>query len=685
MALASVTLLGTFALGLAMPDLQPVEISATASAQEMEKATLVSATPTSGSTVNELKTINLVLSGGDPDVGIGEASKSYIEVKDADGTLVTNGKIRNYPTGYQLRLTSAITTAGTYTITIKPGAMVVYDKNMTPYPELTNDEYVLTYTVAPMDKVAFVSATPASGSTINELYNIPVVMSGGIEEVGLWSDNSLIEVTNEAGESVCTAKFRNNTTGYSLRMSEHIQTAGTYTITVKKNALMGLDYKMQQVYGTGNDEFSLTYTVAPMDKVAFVSATPASGSTINELYNIPVVMSGGIEEVGLWSDNSLIEVTNEAGESVCTAKFRNNTTGYSLRMSEHIQTAGTYTITVKKNALMGLDYKMQQVYGTGNDEFTLTYTVAPMDKVAFVSATPESGSVLTKLYNINVELSGGDPEVGIQSVSEELIKVTDAEGNVVTNGKLRNNPTGYSIRTSEEVTTPGTYTITVERNALMAYNKEMKPVYGTGNDEFTLTYKVVESPAITFVSATPADGDKVAELETVTTVWEGGDATTGFAVKETEKTVSVTDAQGNVVTEGALVREDEAYVIKLDEKITADGTYTLTIAEGTLQALDAEGNPVVGNLNEEVKLTYTVDSTLGIALNEADGLAVRVLSNGDILTSGFENPVITVADMNGAILMSVAAESVKAELTTGMYIVNVTGTNGSKAVKAIIR
>ena len=100
MALASVTLLGTFALGLAMPDLQPVEISATASAQEMEKATLVSATPTSGSTVNELKTINLVLSGGDPDVGIGEASKSYIEVKDADGTLVTNGKIRNYPTGY---------------------------------------------------------------------------------------------------------------------------------------------------------------------------------------------------------------------------------------------------------------------------------------------------------------------------------------------------------------------------------------------------------------------------------------------------------------------------------------------------------------------------------------------------------------------------------------------------------
>ncbi|MDE6670290.1 MAG: T9SS type A sorting domain-containing protein [Muribaculaceae bacterium] len=420
-----------------------------------------------------------------------------------------------------------------------------------------------------------------------------------------------------------------------------------------------------------------TASAQAYDKLTVASVSPADGSVVCQLKQVVLQLDGVAEEGVEWQNNLQAPVYDASGTQVTYVTGADSNSGFILRLSSAITEAGTYTIEVPEGAFYTPDWETMEwplppVEGTQNDAFTLTYTVEPMDPVVLEYTTPASGSTLTQLNQVSVELSGGDPLFGIEWNSALKATIVNQDGETMEEtATIRNMPSGYVMKVSKTITTPGTYTITIPAGALFAINGDMMPVYGTEIKETELVYTVVESEPVEFYSSDPENGSVVALLEYVDTSW-----TTD--VESDVEELFVTNENGETVTTAFLYIEGTDCFLTFEEAIVDNGTYTIVIPQKTLFAFDSEGNRIVDNYNEEVILTYTVENNVGVTSIAEAAKSIRVI-NGTVSVRGFENPTVEVYDLTGRRVNTAS------KLLPGLYIIKASDAAASVVERILVK
>lgn len=420
-----------------------------------------------------------------------------------------------------------------------------------------------------------------------------------------------------------------------------------------------------------------TASAQAYDKLTVASVSPADGSAVCQLKQVVLQLDGVAPEGVEWQSGLEAPVYDASGTQVTYVKGADSNNGFILRLSSAITEAGTYTIEVPAGAFYtpdweAMDWPLPPVEGTENDAFTLTYTVDPMEPVVLEYTTPASGSTMTRLSQISVELSGGDPLFGIEWQSGVKATVVNQDGETMEQtATIRNMASGYVLKMSKAITTPGTYTITIPENAMYAINGDMMPVYGTELKETKLTYTIVESDPLEFLGSDPENGTAVSLLDNITTSWN---TDTEVAVS----TLNVTDEYGATVATASLESDLSNCILTLDNSITENGTYTIVIPEETIFALDAEGNRIVDNYNNEVILIYTVDNNVGVSSIASASRTIRVV-NGTINARGFENPTVEVYDLTGRSVDNAS------QLLPGLYIIKASDATGSVVERVLVK
>ena len=292
-----------------------------------------------------------------------------------------------------LTLAEPIAEVGNYTLVVPAGAFnsTVSDK--------TNADLVYTYQImAPANSFVYATTNPADSATVESLSDIVITypeIVGYIMPVA-FSFNSGLEVKNEADEVVSNAilDYDDDWSVIHIRLQNEITTPGTYTITVPEQLVWNEMFNEdEEDFGvangaTYNPEFTLTYFIAEADTAAtfmYETAEPEVGSTVNRLDVITLHFPDNIPAM---SYDELINVYNEAGDSITTAElyWASYPSGdVTLTLAKPITTAGTYTITVDEGMIWNskLNFDADD-YGvsTGakyNPTFTLTYTVEEVE------------------------------------------------------------------------------------------------------------------------------------------------------------------------------------------------------------------------------------------------------------------------------------------------------------------
>ena len=360
--------------------------------------------------------------------------------------------------------------------------------------------------------------------------------------------------------------------------------------------------------GTFNPELTSPITVlAPTNTFAFESTTPADNANLLELSTVKVTYA---DVPTLATEGASVDVINtETSTAVTTATVAYDAEDWNsvvFTLAAAITTPGTYTLTIPDEFIWNSQYndiaedKGVSQGATYTPATTLTFTV--IGPIAPISITPADQSEVESFTSATITFE--------EDVTyDELIEVTIAQRNGLYYQKATVSVDGATVTVSapEEITEAGTYAISVPAGAFSTAD-------GRTNEAFTTMFTITEpaGPADTFVytSVVPADGSEVAELSSITVTYPQW-----VCDYINETPFNVVDAESNVVTTASLTYNDnwEDVVIVLEEPITAEGTYTITVPAGYIYSNEgydpSAADKGVSNgaiYNPEFTLTYTV-------------------------------------------------------------------------------
>ena len=360
--------------------------------------------------------------------------------------------------------------------------------------------------------------------------------------------------------------------------------------------------------GTFNPELTSPITVlAPTNTFAFESTTPADNANLLELSTVKVTYA---DVPTLATEGASVDVINtETSTAVTTATVAYDAEDWNsvvFTLAAAITTPGTYTLTIPDEFIWNSKYndiaedKGVSQGATYTPATTLTFTV--IGPIAPISITPADQSEVESFTSATITFE--------EDVTyNELIEVTIAQRNGLYYQKATVSVDGATVTVSapEEITEAGTYAISVPAGAFSTTD-------GRTNEAFTTMFTITEpaGPADTFVytSVVPADGSEVAELSSITVTYPQW-----VCDYINETPFNVVDAESNVVTTASLTYNDnwEDVVIVLEEPITAEGTYTITVPAGYIYSNEgydpSAADKGVSNgaiYNPEFTLTYTV-------------------------------------------------------------------------------
>lgn len=360
--------------------------------------------------------------------------------------------------------------------------------------------------------------------------------------------------------------------------------------------------------GTFNPELTSPITVlAPTNTFAFESTTPADNANLLELSTVKVTYA---DVPTLATEGASVDVINtETSTAVTTATVAYDAEDWNsvvFTLAAAITTPGTYTLTIPDEFIWNSQYNESaedngvSQGATYTPATTLTFTV--IGPIAPISITPADQSEVESFTSATITFE--------EDVTyDELIEVTIAQRNGLYYQKATVSVDGATVTVSapEEITEAGTYAISVPAGAFSTTD-------GRTNEAFTTMFTITEpaGPADTFVytSVVPADGSEVAELSSITVTYPQW-----VCDYINETPFNVVDAESNVVTTASLTYNDnwEDVVIVLEEPITAEGTYTITVPAGYIYSNEgydpSAADKGVSNgaiYNPEFTLTYTV-------------------------------------------------------------------------------
>ena len=326
-----------------------------------------------------------------------------------------------------------------------------------------------------------------------------------------------------------------------------------------------------------------TFTLEPLgNDVTFKASTsPSKWNHYGDIENYPVVIAFGTNEVNLSIDTNPCVYTNW------------NDTGDTGNIMQIVKVADVSAelmadIRAAVNAFEGV--------------------VEPTASLVPSSVTPENEATVESLETVTVTFP--------QAVTYDNTKVITINGRTgysetATVTVSEEDPTQVTIAAPAAITERGMYAATVPEGAFTAAD-------GSYNPAATFLYYVQPaSNSYVYATAEPADGSSLIRgLETVTLTYATEDGP-GFA---DSTPINVHHVEGDsVIATATLAISSENYtdvVLTLSEKITENGTYTITVPEGYIyNALydgeaEDKGVSMGATYNPEFTLSFNVDYKL---------------------------------------------------------------------------
>ena len=408
----------------------------------VQPCTLVSSTPEDGATVEKLEVFQTVWEGEETEWGMDALNiRDGIYLSNEAGEIVTYGRMRSVPTGFQISLDEVVTTPGEYTLTITAGMMFAgadFDEEtfkLVPLAGSENAETVLHFTIAPAVKpCVLVSSTPEDGATVEKLEVFQTVWEGEETEWGMDALNIRdgIYLSNEAGEIVTYGRMRSVPTGFQISLDEVVTTPGEYTLTITAGMMFaGADFdeetfKLVPLAGSENAETVLHFTIAPAVKpCVLVSSTPEDGATVEKLEVFQTVWEGDETADDIEALNSVdgIYLKNEAGDIVTYGRMRGVPSGIQITLDEVVTTPGEYTLTITAGMVRASNFDeetfdMVPLAGSENAETVLSFKVSENVGVGTIAADSQA------IRYIGGELTVAgmeEPAISVYTLTGELV------------------------------------------------------------------------------------------------------------------------------------------------------------------------------------------------------------------------------------------------------------------------
>lgn len=546
--------------------------------------------------------------------------------------------------GLYIRIASGnnnITTAGTYTLNIAEGLVTLKESGK------VNKEATFTWTVTGEKPVIkFKEIDPAEG-VVEEIPSTITITTDTDLDI---PNTNLISLTDANGNSYAIAGSNWGDvygTGF-IFLAEAITAPGNYTLTVKAGALK--DYWSDKV----NDEWIFNWTIEGNDEpeldpdhINFLSVDPAEGTVAEIPAEIWVKTDTDLYIGTSNSAQNKFHLTDANGNTYAvTAVSKDNDGNYTYESVKvtlaagAITAPGTYTLTFDEGALK--DYNDRTFINLAKS-FTWTIEDTSAELIQVLSVNPAEGVVEVLPRTIDIFT---DTDLVAATVSQ--MTMTDASGNEyavmeATPGDSDQNGSWDRLRISlaQEITTPGTYTLTIPAGAIQEMGGNRT------NAELTFTWTVAAVEYIEVYSVDPEEGN-LGQLPALISIYTNADI-----ISVAESKVSLVDDKGNnhalkITTKDTDYNETvETVEFELvNGAIKTQGTYTLTIEKG---AMVDYSDP---NLtNNTLVFVWEVEGT-GIAGIEAgaDGYVVY--------------------DLNGYLVMQTRDAADLRQLERGFYIIN---------------
>ena len=417
---------------------------------------LVESVPADGATVSELSTIKLTFDNTIAEI---DAMYEFPCIFDGNWDKVADLAYSFEGNEVTLTLTEPVTTKGEYIVYVP--AEIICDESWTSNNEI--NLYVTVGDEAPAE-LAIVSATPENGATVETLTKVEFKLN---KEVGYLDKTMLIGDNGEDAHGATLTQSADDPTVYTLDFTYD----GLYeNIELKK----GVTYTMTLTswaseeacnYGQGKSEtVTLTYVGASegfqYSAITLESITPAEDFIISDKSQNKFVVkfSGPVELVESLTYINMGQGATQAFESVVA---NDGKTEYTLTIAESVLAAirGTVNIVFAANDLDGL--RLQGNNGEGEySTFAYYYTTT----IGVPDLTVTSGDV-EELSVISIKCESGI----IPSYTAGNITLTDANGNAIAlnepeaveTADAYATPTEWTVSLQEELTTVGTYTLTI--------------------------------------------------------------------------------------------------------------------------------------------------------------------------------------------------------------------------------
>ena len=285
-----------------------------------------------------------------------------------------------------------------------------------------------------------------------------------------------------------------------INLNATIETYGTYVLTIPAGTVETAD-------GKKNEQIELIYYVGTFEPA---SVLPSTEKAVESLKEVTIFMN---DRVGGVLDGAKLNVykdgDTEVAYTTATIDFLNsNANEATITLADELTEYGKYTIVVPAGVIFDKYYNGEDAAMTGaasNEAFELTYQVGTFE---FVSALPSTEEAVASLKEVTVFMSD---RVGGVLDGAKLNVYKDNETEAYTTATidfLNSNANEVTITLAEEIKENGTYTIEVPAAVIFDkyYNGEDAVMSGaTGNEAFTLTYKIDTATAISSVAANGAD------------------------------------------------------------------------------------------------------------------------------------------------------------------------------------
>lgn len=419
-------------------------------------------------------------------------------------------------------------------------------------------------------------------------------------------------------------------------------------------------------YGDTEGYVTVSYS-APSDLFTCSGTDPVVGKV--ESLKAFTLTFDGVDEfdyVGGFDESKEIVLKDEAGEKVTTGTIDLPEDYYTypfdaiVTLAEEVNTTGIYTLVVPEKTVYNSLYYDNDDFGVSdgavyNPELTFTYTIGDVTPTTCTNVDPAPAQNMEAIptrfaftFSRNVTFSGArmtsdeNPRGGADI--SEYIAVAD---NVLTIALPEGMTDSYTfVNFMLQVTDiTGAYV-----------------TYGDVNDYVVAGYtKKVEANTFICSDITPAVGE-VKSLKEFILTFVGVDEFDMVGGFDTTKEIVLKDVAGTTVTTGTIDFSDFDHpmdaIISLEKEVAENGTYTLTIPEGT----------VYNGLYDDIE---DFGVSLGAIYNPELTYTYTILASGiDSVMAGELNGIVEVYSLQGVLLRKADASEALKGLTPGIYIVN---------------